>query len=127
MRLEYKVVKRIIERYPPEVGEIVMGVREAVFAAVPDAWERPKMGGIAYFLEENSSPLKGMICHVCPEADCVRVGFIFGAFMPDPEGLLEGKQKAKRFMVLREYEQVPWEPVEDLMRAAAEVDSTSFS
>ena len=126
MRLSNREVKRFLDRYPVEVQEIVLEVRDAAFSAVPEAWERLKMNGIAYFLAEDSTPLKGMICHVVPSVDKVQIGFIFGAFMPDPMGLLEGDQKAKRFLNLYDFKQVPWEALEELIRAAAKVDPTTF-
>jgi hypothetical protein len=126
MRLSTHEILKFLNHYPVEIQEIFLGVREAVFKVVPSAWEKYKMNGIAYFLEEKSTSLKGMICHVVPLPEYVQIGFIFGAFMPDPGGLLEGKQKAKRMVHLREYEKVPWEALEDLIKAASEIDPTIF-
>jgi hypothetical protein len=117
MRMSSREVQQILDLFPVEVQEIFSAVRDCVFAAVPEAWERPKLGGTAYFLTEDGTPLKGMVCHLVPKADCVEIGFIFGAFMPDPRGLMEGDQKAKRKLILREYEQVPWDYLEGLMLA----------
>jgi hypothetical protein len=126
MRLSIQEVQRLIRNYPLEVQEICLGVRDCVFSSQPEAWERPKMGGLAYFKEETSSPLKGMICHLMPFTDRVEIGFIFGAFMPDPENLLQGKQKAKRILTLTSYESVPWPALENLIHEAAVVDPTKF-
>jgi hypothetical protein len=126
MRLSSREVQRLIERYPADVQELFLGVRDCVFAAVPEAWEGPKRGGTAYFLTEDGTPLKGMICHVVPKTDEVEIGFIFGAFMPDPRGWLVGSQKAKRHLHLRNYEGVDWGYLEELMRASAEVDPKNF-
>lgn len=126
MRLGTHELKRFLTHFPVEVQEIFLGVRDCVFAAVPDAWERPKMSGVAYFLAEDSSPLRGMICHLVPKNDEVEIGFIFGAFLPDPRGWLAGTQKAKRHLHLSDYEAVDWGYLEDLMRASAEVDTKKF-
>ena len=126
MRLSTHEVLKFLSHYPIEIQEIFLGVRDVVFKEVPSAWEKFKMTGIAYFLEEDSTPLKGMICHMVPLADCVQIGFIFGAFMPDPQGLLEGEQKAKRTAYVRDYGQVPWKALEDLIKAASEIDPTTF-
>jgi hypothetical protein len=126
MRLSTHQILKFVNHHPAEIQDIFLGVREAVFKVVPTAWEKFKMNGVAYFLEENSSPLKGMICHVVPLADCVQIGFIFGAFMPDPHGLLEGTQKAKRMLHLRDFDLVYWEALEDLIKAASEIDPTTF-
>ena len=126
MRLSIQEVQRIIRNYPMEIQEICLGVRDCVFSVVMDAWERPKMGGLAYLKEEDSSPLKGMICHLMPYTDRVEIGFIFGAFMPDPQNLLKGEQKAKRILTLTNYDAVPWQALEDLIHEAAIVDPTEF-
>ena len=126
MRMPSSEFQKIFEHYPGEIQEICLGVRDLVFEVVPTAWERSKMGGVGYFLEEGSSPLKGMICHMTAEYDRVKIGFIFGAFMDDPEGLLEGDQKAKRILMLNDFDCVPWDGLKGLIHSATEVDPTLF-
>ena len=126
MRLTNREIQRFLERYPIEIQEIFLGVRDCIFAAVPEAWERPKMGGLAYYLTEDSTPLKGMICHLVPKSDEVEIGFIFGAFLPDPCGWLVGSQKAKRRLHLTDYDAVDWDYLVGLMRASAEMDPSKF-
>jgi hypothetical protein len=126
MRLSSSEFKKIFERYPEEIQDICWGVRDLVFEAVPTACEWSKMGGVGFFLEEKSTSLKGMICHMTAEYDRVKIGFIYGAFMDDPEGLLSGNQKAKRNLVLDEFEKVPWEALKGLIYSAAEIDPTTF-
>ncbi|MFN2146310.1 MAG: DUF1801 domain-containing protein, partial [Anaerolineales bacterium] len=65
-------------------------------------------------------------CHVAPAADRVEIGFIYGAFMPDPNNLLKGTQKAKRILTLSDYEAVPWEAIEDLIGEAVKIDPMKF-
>ncbi len=127
MRLSNKEIQKYLIHYPVEMQEIFLGVRDLVFEVMPEAWERHKMNGIAYYLEEDSTPLKGMICHVVTMPECVEIGFIFGAFMPDPSGLLVGKQKAKRRVFLEDFDTVPWKDLKALLRAAAEIDPATFS
>ncbi len=50
------------------------------------------------------------------------LAFIHGAFLPDPEGLLEGEQIAKRFVKLTSYEQVPWDAIQNLIDASSRFD-----
>ena len=126
MRMSRIEFEKIFEHYPDEIQDICWAVRDLVFEVVPTACEWSKMGGVGYFLEENSSSLKGMICHMTADYDRVKIGFIFGAFMDDPEGLLEGNQKAKRFLFLSDYEQIPWERVKGLIGSAAKIDPAIF-
>jgi hypothetical protein len=126
MRLSSREVKRVLDRFPIAIQDICYGVRDSVFTVCPHALERPKMGGLAYLNEENSSPLKGMICHLVPSANRVDVGFIFGAFLPDPRNLLHGEQKAKRVLTLTDFNAVPWQALEDLILESSLVDPTKF-
>jgi hypothetical protein len=126
MRISSRKVKRVLDRFPIAIQDICYGVRDSVFTVCPHAWERPKMGGLAYFNEENSTPLKGMICHLIPSADKVEVGFIFGAFLPDPHNLLRGNQKAKRILTLTNFNSVPWQSLEGLIHEASVVDPTKL-
>lgn len=126
MRMSRIEFGKIFEHYPEEIQDICWAVRDLVFDVVPTACEWSKMGGVGFFLEEESTSLKGMICHMTAEYDRVKIGFIFGAFMDDPAGLLEGNQKAKRYLILSDYEHIPWESVKGLIRSAAEIDPTIF-
>jgi hypothetical protein len=126
MRMTTSEFGKIFEHYPEEIQDICWGVRDVVFEVVPNAWERSKMGGVGYFRAELSTPLKGMICHLVAEYERVKLGFIFGAFMDDPSGLLQGEQKAKRFLILDDYEALPWEELKGLIRSAAEIDPSIF-
>jgi hypothetical protein len=118
-------IKRFLAHYPPELQEIFMEVRDLVIHAVPDVRERFNFGGIAYFRPDGpdgGGPLKTGICHIAVKDNQVQVGFWHGAFLPDPDNILVGNQKAKRLINLDDYDRVPWEPLESAIQAAAEFD-----
>lgn len=127
MRMTSSEFAKIFERYPEDIQDICWGVRDLVFEVLPTASEWSKMGGVGFFLAEDSTPLKGMICHLIAESDQVKIGFIFGAFLEDPDGLLEGEQKAKRHLTLNDFQSVPWDSLKGLIQEAIEVDPLKFS
>jgi hypothetical protein len=51
----------------------------------------------------------------------VELGFIHGALLPDPRGLLTGNQKGKRVVRVERIEDVRRRAVIDLVKAAVEV------
>jgi hypothetical protein len=44
--------------------------------------------------------------------------FGLGRFLPDPQHLLIGNQLAKRYYVLPEFDQIPWDALTELIKAA---------
>ena len=119
-------LKHFLAHYPLEVQEIFMGVREVVYSVVPEVVEDFHLNGISYLRpgdgKEAPSPLKTGLCHVVADEEKVQVGFWHGAFLPDPQEILQGDRKAKRFIDLDSYEDTPWEALEALLAAAAEFD-----
>ena len=68
---------------------------------------------------------EGGICQIEIHAEHVRLSFIHGAFLEDPQGLLQGDRIAKRYVRLETYETVPWEALAELIRAAAQFNPVS--
>jgi hypothetical protein len=54
--------------------------------------------GISYYFKERGGPVSAGICQINVLEDHVRLGFIHGAYLPDPRDLLEGDRKVKRFV-----------------------------
>jgi hypothetical protein len=71
-------------------------VRSKVLELVPTADERliRGWGQLAYGHDV-------LFCSLKPRHDSVEIGFDRGAELPDPEGLLRGRGKKKRHVVLR--------------------------
>jgi hypothetical protein len=59
-------------------------------------------------------------------AEHVRLSFIHGVFIEDPQGLLQGERIAKRYVRLESYESAPWEALGELIRTAAMFDPTAL-
>ena len=55
----------------------------------------------------------------------LELGFIHGAFLPDPDGILDGKGKAKRHIVIRSRKDFRRRAVKQLVRAAVAYDPTA--
>lgn len=48
-----------------------------------------------------SGRMSERICYICPMRDYVRLGFMYGATLPDPDGLLVGEGKRLRHIKIR--------------------------
>ncbi len=62
------------------------------------------------------------ICQIGIFRDHVRLGFIHGAFLPDPDGLLVGEPKYKKHLRIYHYEDAPWEYMRELIRRSSRFD-----
>jgi hypothetical protein len=51
--------------------------------------------------------------------------FIHGAFLPDPQGLLHGTQKAKRFIKIDSYDHAAWDDLKELIVSTSKFDPRS--
>jgi hypothetical protein len=118
--------ERYIERYllhvPPELRDIVLEIRNIVSSIAPGATERQHSRGFSYYYKERGGPVSAGICQIGIFTDHVRLGFIHGAFLPDPEGLLVGEPKYKKHLRIYLYDEAPWEYIRQLILASSKFD-----
>ena len=101
-RLSDEEIEILIEDWPEELYELTWELRKLVLRAAPEADETVAFSSLCY--SKPGAPygrIGGNICLIGPRNDCLNLGFIHGAFLPDPDGLLQGKGKAKRHIELR--------------------------
>ena len=117
-------VNALLEHAPQELRDIVLELRSMIVQAAPHATEVARWRGLVYYDASRGGPVSAGICVIRVHDGEVRLGFIHGWALPDPDRLLksEGGRKAKRFVRLSLYEQVPWEAIERLIAAAASFD-----
>ena len=120
-------IERFLERKPEFLQDIVFELRNLVAEIAPQATEKILWGGLSYYDVSRGGPVKSGICQIEIKTDHVRLSFIHGAFIPDPQGLLQGERVAKRYVRLETYESVPWEALAELIRASAGFNPASRS
>jgi hypothetical protein len=117
---------RDIEHYlvhlPTELQDIVLELRSIIASVAPTATETIHRKGFTCYYAERGGPVSAGICQINLQRDHIRLAFIHGAFLPDPEGLLEGDQLYKRYVKLYSFAHAPWDDVQDLIAASAHFD-----
>jgi hypothetical protein len=113
---------QFLQPHPADLQEIVLELRNIVVAAAPDAAETLHWYGLSYYHGGGGGPVSAGICQIAVHADHVRLGFVHGAFLPDPKRLLEGDRKYKRFVRIHSYEDAPWDDLKDLIMASSRFD-----
>lgn len=122
-------INRFLSRYPQGLRDIALEVRNIVLRAAPEATERILRDGLGWHDAKRGGPVKAGICGVSIGDDHVRLGFVHGAFIPDPDGLLQGEEGrlAKRHLLIHSMDAAPWAAIEALIRAHAVFDPASIA
>lgn len=119
-------IERFLERKPEALKDIVFELRNLIAEIAPYATKKIQWKGLSYYDASRGGVVKGGICQIEVHAEHVRLSFIHGAFIEDPQELLQGERIAKRYVRLESYESAPWQALEELIRVAARFDPVSL-
>jgi hypothetical protein len=113
----------LLDGYPAVMRETALTLRALVREAVPEAWERVRVGWrlIGYDL-----PLRRYgvyFGYIAPEPVHVHLGFEWGVFMSDPQGLLQGEgiTRQVRWLTFTSPDEIAREATVALVREGARV------
>ena len=115
-------IEKYLLQVPPELRDIVLEIRNIVAEIAPGATEVVHSRGFSYYYKERGGPVSAGICQIGIFRDHIRLGFIHGAFLPDPQGLLVGEPKYKKHIRIYSYEEAPWEYLKELITASSRFD-----
>ena len=105
---------------PAEWCDLLLEVRRQVLGWAPQASEAIRFGALCYF--RAGAPygvIGGNVCMITARDHGVYLQFIHGAMLPDPGHLLQGRAKAKRYVVIRTSTDLTDPDLAQLVRAAA--------
>jgi hypothetical protein len=119
-------VEAFLGRTTPALNEIALELRNIVCVACPRATERILWRGLWYHDEARGGPIKGGICQIEIHPARVRLAFVHGARLEDPDSLLHGDRLSKRYVDLTRYDGVPWESLRRLIQQAARLNPADF-
>lgn len=120
--LPERSIEIYLQQVPVELRDIVLEIRNIVASVAPNATESQHSRGFSYYFKERGGPVSAGICQIGIFRDHIRLGFIHGAFLPDPQGLLVGEPKYKKHIRLYSYENTPWEYLRQLIEASSRFD-----
>ena len=119
-------VESFLKFTPAPLQDIVLELRNLIAEVASDAVEVIRWKGLSYFHEGRGGVVSAGICQIGLHEGYVRLDFIHGAFLSDPKKLLEGNQKAKRFVRLKSYEEAPWDDLKQLIEESSRFDPRSI-
>jgi hypothetical protein len=90
----------LLATYPAAVTEVALAARKRILAALPKAEERVDTSArvIGYGLGPG---YRGLVFTIIPSRAGVKLGFVRGAELPDPRGLLQGRGRVHRHVPLK--------------------------
>jgi hypothetical protein len=115
-------IDRFLSTKPPHMAEIALELRNLVAAAAPQASERISWGSLNYYDSHRGGPVRAAICQIEVHPDHVRLSFIHGIHLEDPDHLLTGERSSKRYIRIDSYEGAQWEAYQRLIAEAARFD-----
>jgi hypothetical protein len=116
--------------FPDGIIDIAHQLREVVRRATPSAVERIRSGWALIGYDLPLGRRKRYFAFIAPERKHVHLGFEYGAWMADPECLLEGahiKLKKVRFLTFEPGAALDVEQLIDLTREGARVALVSWA
>lgn len=125
--LSLNEIERFYANESPTLVEIVLELRNLIFSISPTATEIIQWKGLSYYDASRGGTVSAGICQIAIIEGSVRLGFVHGAYLPDPDHLLEGERKAKRYVKIDAYEEAPWESLKKLIEASSRFDPYSIS
>ena len=118
-RLNADQIARLFASWPADVCDLALELRDFVLDAAPEVAETIAFHALWYYRPgQPYGVIGGNVCVIGPYRDCLRLGFIHGASLPDPDQVLQGEGKAKRHIDLRRMSDLPRRAVRRLIRAA---------
>lgn len=118
-RLTVDEIAHLIRNWPGELCDLAIELRDFVLEVAPEAAEKVAFHALCYYKPDQPyGVIGGNICLIGARDDCLQLGFIHGAFLPDPEQLLVGKGKSSRHVVIRGPSDIRRAPLRKLIRAA---------
>ena len=93
-------MEEFLAGYPPEMQAVSRALRSMVRSAMPDAHEMlfASQNHFAYAFNESR---RDTIVYICPMQNYVRLGFMYGTHLDDPEQLLVGEGQRLRHIKVK--------------------------
>ncbi len=110
-------VEEFFAGYSPDVQAISRALRAMLKDRVPQALEllHASQNHVGY---THPASARDTICYICPMKNYVRLGFMYGGYLPDPTHALQGAGKRLRHVKVRTLQAAGDPVLEQLVEAA---------
>jgi hypothetical protein len=120
-------VERLLDVLTPADRKVVSTLRKVIAGVIPEAVESVLWGGLSYHRPWVGGRVKGAVCQVNVKGGGVRLEFIHGVRLRDPQGLLRGDRLSKRFIPIGSPAEAERPEIAALIREASQLDPTQWT
>jgi hypothetical protein len=120
-------LRALLDGLSPETRELVLALRNVVRRTAPDAEESLVWGSVSYHRPEVGGRVKGAVCQIVAKRGRVRLDFVHGIRLADPNGLLQGERVSKRFVPIETVADAERPEVAALVLEAAGLDPREWT
>jgi len=118
-RLAGNEIAELLRGWPGELCDLALELRNFVLEVAPELDEGIAFHALCYYKPDRPyGKIGGHVCGISPRGDILQLGFLHGAALPDPAGLLQGTGKAKRHIELRTARDIRRREFKKLIRAS---------
>ena len=97
VRVSFDELAEFLSRCDGDRADTVLALREMILAELPQVHEAIRFHSLCYFKPDRPfGAIGGHVCMISVRHGGIDLGFIHGAFLADPQGLLKGTAKSKR-------------------------------
>jgi hypothetical protein len=112
-------LQALVDRYTPAIAALARAVRKRLHAQLPPAFEMVYDNYNALVIGYSpTAKTSNAVLSIALYPAWVRLFFLYGAGLPDPDGLLQGNGKRVRSLVLADAAQIDSPPVRTLIAQA---------
>jgi hypothetical protein len=120
-------LKEFLDALSPVTRQLVLALRDVVRRTAPQAEESVLWGGLSYHRPQVGGRVKGAVCQIGAKGGRVRLDFIHGVRLADPDGLLQGDRLSKRFVPIATAADAERPEVTALIREAAALNPAEWA
>jgi hypothetical protein len=113
---------KFLAALPRRQRVLVAELRKVVHRIAPRAEESVVWNCVSYHRPSVGGRVKGAVCQIVVRRGQVRLDFIHGSRLSDPEGLLRGDGVSKRFVPIETLVDARRQALAALIRKSAELD-----
>jgi len=125
-RLGEDEIASVLCGLPDDLSDLALELRDLILSIGPGLDEVIAFHSLCYTVPGRPyGVIGGNVCGIGRKGNTLQLGFIHGAFLPDPAGVLRGTGKAKRYIEWKAKSAIQRDVLEPLIRAAIAHDPTT--
>ena len=113
-------VMTFLQDKPTHLTDLTLELRDLILSIAPNATEIIIWDALCYFKEREGGPIRANVCMIVFRKNQLCLDFIHGIWLPDPDHLLKGNQKSKRYVPIPHLEQSFKSQINELILASSD-------